>query len=57
MNISVNLNTQQLALQYDSKRHSNVCISDMDVDHVKLDTLIPPCPSFYQWYDFGESTV
>ncbi len=57
MSISVNLNTQQLVVQYDNKKHKNVCINDMDVDKGKLYILIPPSLSFYQWNDFGESTV
>ncbi len=57
MSISVNLNTQQLVVQYDNKKHNNVCINDMDVDKGKLYILIPPSLSFYQWNDFGESTV
>lgn len=57
MDISEKLNTQQLALEYDNKTYNHVCSDNTNGDTAKLYILIPPSLIFYQWNDFGKSSV
>jgi hypothetical protein len=57
MDISEKLNTQPLALLNDDKKHNTFYVYSVDVEHLKLYTIIAPSSSLYRWNDFGKSII